>query len=73
VRIAFADWNAPCPEMTCRAAEALWLDVTIDAGEAMNDLIAWRIMCRHLILGFVFVPAFALLLREKAAAGRTRS
>jgi hypothetical protein len=31
----------------------------------MNDVIAWRIMCRHLILGLVFVPAFALLLHEK--------
>jgi hypothetical protein len=47
----------------------MWLGVTVDpfakgAGEAMNDLIAWRAMCRHLILGLVFVPAFALLLRE---------
>ena len=47
----FADWNAPCPEN--------------EGGEAMNDLIAWRIMCRFLILGLVFVPAFALLLDEK--------
>jgi hypothetical protein len=31
----------------------------------MNELITWRIMCRHLILGLIFVPALALLLRDK--------
>jgi hypothetical protein len=51
-------------------AEAMWLGITIDpflkgAGEAMNHLIASRIVCRYLILGLVFVPAFALLLHEK--------
>jgi hypothetical protein len=30
----------------------------------MNELITWRIVRRHLILGLVFVPALALLLRE---------
>jgi hypothetical protein len=31
----------------------------------MNDLIAWRIICRHLILGLVFVPALALWFHER--------
>jgi hypothetical protein len=51
-------------------ADAMWLGVTIDpfpegAGEVMNDLLAWRIVCRYLILGLVFVPSFALWLHEK--------
>jgi hypothetical protein len=36
----------------------------------MNDLITWRLVCRYLILGLVFVPALALWLHDTPSPGR---